>query len=89
MKVQTIFPTLTLLTAFILIIMEFGDKAVVRAQDMRPIFELPVQLVGFPVIVLAVKFSNFVKKLAYSVDPRKLIHSNGLFFSVFFSFYSL
>lgn len=71
MKVQTIFPSLGLLAALILIITEFSDNAVVQAQENQPIFELPVQLVGFPVIILAVRFSNFVKKLAYSVNPSK------------------
>lgn len=69
MRLQVIFPSLALLSALILAIMDFSDSAV-QAQDSPPIFELPVQLVGFPVIILAVRFSNFVKKLAYSVNPN-------------------
>lgn len=70
MKISIIFPSFTLLTLIILVTIDHTDRAVV-AQDNSPIFELPVQLVGFPVIILAVRFSNFVKKLAYSVNPSE------------------
>lgn len=72
MKISIVFPSFSLLALIILVTIDHTDKAVV-AQEQQPVFELPVQLVGFPVIILAVRFSNFVKKLAYSVNPSEFL----------------
>ncbi|XP_032291022.1 uncharacterized protein [Drosophila virilis] len=61
----SLLPTLYVLLVLLLEYVEQG-----LAQNPDPLFELPVQLVGFPVIVLSVRLSQFAKKLAYSLNPN-------------------
>ncbi|KAH8368620.1 hypothetical protein KR084_001674 [Drosophila pseudotakahashii] len=60
----TLVPTLCVL---LVLLLEFVEEGLAQSSD--PLFELPVQLVGFPVIVLSVRLSQFAKKLAYSLSP--------------------
>lgn len=64
---------LLVLPVLILLILQ---SDIISGQEAA--FELPVQLVGFPFIILSVRLTNFLKKLSYSLKPGEfyLILSN-------------
>lgn len=55
----------------ILLILLFESS--MKGSGQEASFELPVQLVGFPFIIMAVRLTNFVKKLSYAVSPGKVL----------------
>ncbi|XP_035912029.1 uncharacterized protein LOC118512129 [Anopheles stephensi] len=70
MKLLNVLPVAAYFFLFILLSSsDFNERrSLVQAQE--PLFELPVQLIGFPVIILSVRLANFAKKLAYSLNPK-------------------
>lgn len=71
MKLLNVLPAAAYFFLFVLLSSsDFNERrTLVLAQE--PLFELPVQLIGFPVIILSVRLANFAKKLAYSLNPSK------------------
>lgn len=70
MKLTNLVPSLCVSSLVCLLALDVVPRTAV-AQNDEPLFDLPVQLVGFPVIIMSVRLSNFFKKLAYSLNPGK------------------
>lgn len=74
MKFQSfVLPCCCLNYILIIFLIGIADGPSKTAAQMQPSFELPVQLIGFPVIILSVRLANFVKKLSYSLNPSKFV----------------